>query len=37
MYHEIFNEVDQAKVFQDVDSWLTQRTDAHLTGWNPPP
>ncbi|MDQ6713314.1 MAG: lysophospholipase [Candidatus Dormibacteraeota bacterium] len=37
MYHEIFNEVDQEKVFQDVESWLTQRSDAHLTGWNPPP
>jgi len=37
MYHEIFNEVDQEKVFQDVESWLTQHTDAHLTGWNPPP
>jgi lysophospholipase len=36
-YHEIFNEVDQARVFQDIESWLTQRTDAHLTGWNPPP
>lgn len=37
MYHEIFNEVDQEKVFRDVESWLTQRTDTHLTGWNPPP
>ena len=37
MYHEIFNEVDQEKVFRDVESWLTQRTDRHLTGWNPPP
>jgi alpha-beta hydrolase superfamily lysophospholipase len=37
MYHEIFNEVEQEKVFQDVESWLTQRTDAQLTGWNPPP
>jgi alpha-beta hydrolase superfamily lysophospholipase len=37
MYHEIFNEVEHEKVFQDVESWLTQRTDAHLTGWNPPP
>jgi alpha-beta hydrolase superfamily lysophospholipase len=37
LYHEIFNEVERAKVFQDVESWLTQRTDAHLTGWNPPP
>lgn len=36
MYHEIFNEVDQEKVFRDVESWLT-RTDTHLTGWNPPP
>jgi alpha-beta hydrolase superfamily lysophospholipase len=36
-YHEVFNEVDREKVFQDVDSWLAQRTDAHLTGWNPPP
>jgi alpha-beta hydrolase superfamily lysophospholipase len=37
MYHEIFNEIDQARVFQDVESWLTQRTDEHLSGWNPPP
>jgi alpha-beta hydrolase superfamily lysophospholipase len=37
MYHEIFNEVEQEKVFQDIESWLTQRTDTHLTGWNPPP
>ena len=37
MYHEIFNEVEREKVFQDVESWLTQTTDAHRTGWNPPP
>lgn len=37
MYHEIFNEVEQEKVFADIESWLTRRTDAHLTGWNPPP
>ena len=37
MYHEIFNEVDQEKVFQDLESWLAQRTEAHLSGWNPPP
>ena len=37
LYHEIFNEVEHEKVFQDIESWLTQRTDAHLTGWNPPP
>ena len=37
LYHEIFNEVEQEKVFQDIESWLTQRTDAQLTGWNPPP
>ncbi len=37
MYHEIYNEVDQEMVFQDIESWLTQRTEAHLTGWNPPP
>jgi alpha-beta hydrolase superfamily lysophospholipase len=37
LYHEIFNEVDQERVFQDIEGWLTQRTDAHLTGWNPPP
>ncbi|MDQ6883659.1 MAG: lysophospholipase [Candidatus Dormibacteraeota bacterium] len=37
MYHEIFNEVEWEMVFQDIESWLTQRTDAHLTGWNPPP
>jgi len=36
-YHEIFNEVDQERVFQDIESWLTQRSDAQLTGWNPPP
>ena len=36
-YHEIFNELGHEKVFQDIESWLTQRTDAHLTGWNPPP
>ena len=37
MFHEIFNEVDQERVFQDIESWLTQRTEAQLTGWNPPP
>jgi len=37
LYHEIFNELEQETVFQDIESWLTQRTDAHLTGWNPPP
>jgi alpha-beta hydrolase superfamily lysophospholipase len=37
LYHEIFNEVDRERVFQDIESWLTQRTDAHLTGWNTPP
>ena len=37
LYHEIFNEADHERVFQDIESWLTQRTDAHLTGWNPPP
>jgi acylglycerol lipase len=37
LYHEIFNEIGQEKVFHDIDSWLTQRTDAHVTGWNPPP
>ena len=37
LYHEIFNELEHEKVFQDIDSWLSQRTDAHLTGWNPPP
>ena len=37
MYHEILNEVDHEKVFADIESWLTKRTDAHLTGWNPPP
>ena len=37
LYHEIFNEVDHERMFQDIESWLTQRTDAHLTGWNPPP
>ncbi|HKV32579.1 MAG TPA: lysophospholipase [Candidatus Dormibacteraeota bacterium] len=37
MYHEIFNEVEQEKVFQDVESWLSDSTDAHRTGWNPPP
>jgi len=37
LYHEVFNEVEHEKVFQDIESWLTQRTDAHLTGWNPPP
>jgi acylglycerol lipase len=37
LYHEIFNELEHEKVFQDIESWLTQRTDAHLTGWNPPP
>ena len=36
-YHEIFNEVEQERVFQDIESWLTQRTDAQVTGWNPPP
>ena len=37
LYHEIFNELDREKVFQDIESWLTQRTNGHLTGWNPPP
>ncbi|TMD23549.1 MAG: lysophospholipase [Chloroflexi bacterium] len=37
LYHEIFNELDHEKVFQDIESWLTQRTNGHLTGWNPPP
>jgi acylglycerol lipase len=37
LYHEIFNEVDHEQVFQDIQSWLTQRTDAQRTGWNPPP
>jgi alpha-beta hydrolase superfamily lysophospholipase len=37
LYHEIFNELDKETVFQDIESWLTQHTDAHLTGWNPPP
>jgi alpha-beta hydrolase superfamily lysophospholipase len=36
-YHEIFNEVEQERVFQDIESWLTQRADAQPTGWNPPP
>jgi alpha-beta hydrolase superfamily lysophospholipase len=37
LYHEIFNEVDHERVFQDLESWLSQHTDAHVTGWNPPP
>ncbi len=37
LYHEVFNEIEQEKVFRDIESWLTQRTDNHLTGWNPPP
>lgn len=37
LYHEIFNELEYERVFQDIESWLTQRTDAHLSGWNPPP
>ena len=37
LYHEIFNELEHEKVFQDIESWLTQRTDAQVTGWNPPP
>jgi alpha-beta hydrolase superfamily lysophospholipase len=37
LYHEIFNELEHERVFQDMESWLTQRTDAQLTGWNPPP
>lgn len=37
MYHEIFNEIEHEKVFADIESWLTGRTDARLTGWNPPP
>jgi len=37
LYHEIFNEIERERVFQDIESWLTQRTDAQLTGWNPPP
>jgi alpha-beta hydrolase superfamily lysophospholipase len=37
MYHEVFNEVDRERVFADIESWLTQRTEEHMTGWNPPP
>ena len=37
LYHEIFNELEKERVFQDVESWLTQHTDAQRTGWNPPP
>jgi acylglycerol lipase len=37
MYHEIFNEVEHEKVFADIESWLTRRTEAQTTGWNPPP
>jgi alpha-beta hydrolase superfamily lysophospholipase len=37
MYHEIFNEVEQETVFQDIETWLTQRTEGELPGWNPPP
>ena len=37
MYHEIFNEVDHDRVFADIESWLIRRTDAQVTGWNPPP
>jgi alpha-beta hydrolase superfamily lysophospholipase len=37
MYHEIFNELDRERVFGDIESWLTQQTDAQLSGWNPPP
>jgi len=37
MYHEIFNEFEHERLFQDLESWLSQRTDAHVTGWNPPP
>jgi len=37
LYHEIFNELDHEKVFQDIESWLTRRTNGQLTGWNPPP
>lgn len=37
MYHEIFNEVDRERVFQDIESWLSGRTSAELTGSTPPP
>lgn len=37
LFHEVFNEVEREKVFQDIESWLTQRTDAQQTSWNPPP
>jgi alpha-beta hydrolase superfamily lysophospholipase len=37
MYHEIFNEVDRVRVFADMESWLAGETEAHLSGWNPPP
>jgi alpha-beta hydrolase superfamily lysophospholipase len=37
LYHEVLNEIDHDRVFADIESWLTRRTDAHLTGWNPPP
>ena len=37
LYHEIFNELEKETVFADIESWLTQRSDPHLTGWNPPP
>jgi alpha-beta hydrolase superfamily lysophospholipase len=37
MYHEIFNELDRERVFADIESWLMGETEAHVTGWNPPP
>ncbi|HEY0492024.1 MAG TPA: alpha/beta hydrolase [Candidatus Dormibacteraeota bacterium] len=37
MYHEIFNEVEQELVFQDIETWLTQRTEDQVPAWNPPP
>lgn len=37
LYHEIFNEPEQAQVFADIEDWLTQRRAQKDAGWNPPP
>jgi len=31
LYHEVFNEIEQEKVFRDIESWLTPVSYTHLT------
>jgi alpha-beta hydrolase superfamily lysophospholipase len=35
LYHEIFNEPEKERVFQDIEDWLNNEVE--LSGWNPPP